>query len=302
MNIAHLENKHTHQLMAEALAVKLAKRQDSFSLCSIMNAKSGRCSEDCRFCTQSAHFNTESAEYPLVSEQEAVAAARQAKDDGAGHFSLVTSGRGPSNQEIPQLINLVKAISREVDIKICGSFGIMDVEDLTKLRQAGMVRYHHNLESSAEFFPTICTSHSFSNRQETIRAAQQAGLEVCSGGIIGLGETEADRISMARSLAELGVDSVPLNILMPLAGTPLATQAALSTTEILRAIAIMRLILPEVPLRLAAGRETALGDFLSTAFMAGADGMMIGGYLTQRGRSATKDQLFRRQMQQLWTD
>lgn len=301
MSISDLQNISTRQLMAEALALKLARRQDAFSLCSIMNAKSGRCSEDCRFCTQSAHYVTQSAEYPLVTPEEAVAAARQAREDGASHFSLVTSGRGPSATEVSRLAQLIEAIRAEVDIAICGSFGIMAEDDFVVLAQAGLRRYHHNLESSEAFFPSICSSHSFAQRQQTIRAAQEVGLEVCSGGIIGLGEDEADRLSLARSLAALEVDSVPLNILIPLPGTPLARQTPLTINEILRAIAIFRLTLPDVPLRLAAGRESALADFLSSAFMAGADGMMIGGYLTQRGRKPGTDQAFRQQIQELWT-
>ena len=291
----------TSKLMALALEAKLEQRRDRFSLCSIMNAKSGRCSENCRFCTQSAHFKTDTPEYPLVEEEAAVAAARQAKADGASRFSLVTSGRGPSDQEVARLCQLLRAIRAEVDIELCGSFGILGQEGLAQLKAAGMSRYHHNLESSQEFFPTICTSHSFSQRQDTIRAAQAVGLSVCSGGIIGLGEDEADRLSMARSLAELNVDSVPINILMPLAGTPLAKHPALTPAEILRAIAIFRLTLPSVPIRLAAGRESALSEFLSSAFLAGADGMMIGGYLTQRGRSPEADRQFRQQIQELWT-
>ncbi len=188
-----------------------------------------------------------------------------------------------------------------MDIKVCGSFGIMSAEQLGRLQAAGMDRYHHNLESSQEFFPSICSTHSFAARVATIRAAQSLGLSVCSGGIIGLGEDEGDRISMATSLAELEVDSVPLNILIPLPGTPLADLKALEVEEILRAIAIFRLLLPTVPVRLAAGRESALGDFLSAAFLAGADAMMIGGYLTQRGRTPEQDLQFVHSMQALWT-
>ncbi len=287
--------------MATALEVKLANRQDSFSLCSIINAKSGSCSEDCRFCTQSAHFSTETPIYPLLASDEIVAAACQAKENGARRFSLVTSGRGASAREVEELAIRIAAIRRQVDIKVCGSFGILAAAELAILQEAGMDRYHHNLESSQEFFPTICTTHNFAERVATIRAAQSVGLSVCSGGIIGLGEDEGDRVSLATTLAELGVDSVPLNILMPLPGTPLADLKPLAVEEILRAIALFRLLLPTVPVRLAAGRESALGDFLSAAFLAGADAMMIGGYLTQRGRTPEQDLQFVARMQALWT-
>lgn len=286
--------------MATALELKLAHRQDAFSLCSIINAKSGACSEDCRFCTQSAHYPTETPVYPLLEIDEVIAAAKVAKEDGASRFSLVTSGRGPSDVEVKKLAERISAIRTQVDIKVCGSFGILTADQLALLHQAGMDRYHHNLESSREFFPSICTTHSFEDRLATIRAAQSLGISVCSGGIIGLGEDEADRISLATTLAELKVDSVPLNFLIPLPGTPLADLAPLSVDEILRAIAIFRLLLPTVPVRLAAGRESALGDFLSAAFLAGADAMMIGGYLTQRGRTAEQDLQFVARMQAVW--
>lgn len=287
--------------MATALEVKLANRQDSFSLCSIINAKSGACSEDCRFCTQSAHFATETPVYPLLDSDEIVAAAQEAKENGASRFSLVTSGRGASAQEVGELAKRIVAIRNQVDIKVCGSFGILAADQLAILQEAGMDRYHHNLESSKEFFPSICRSHTFADRLNTIKAAQSLGISVCSGGIIGLGESEADRVSMATTLAELEVDSVPLNFLIPLPGTPLADLKALNVEEILRAIALFRLLLPAVPLRLAAGRESALGDFLSAAFLAGADAMMIGGYLTQRGRTPEQDLQFVSRMQALWT-
>ena len=163
-----------------------------------------------------------------------------------------------------------------------------------------MSRYHHNLESSREFFPAVCSSHSFEERLATIKAAQEAGLSVCSGGIFGLGEAEEDRLSMALSLRDCRVDSVPINILIPLPGTPMADLPPLPIPAILRSIALYRLILPQASIRLAAGRESALADFLSSAFMAGADGMMIGGYLTQRGRDPEADQAFARQIRQLW--
>lgn len=291
----------TRGLMATALELKLAHRQDSFALCSIINAKSGACSENCRFCTQSAHFPTETPIYPLLDSDEIIEAARQAKENGASRFSLVTSGRGASDQDVEELARRISVIRAAVDIKVCGSFGIVTKEQLGRLQAAGMDRYHHNLETSREFFPSICTSHAFADRVATIRAAQSLGLSVCSGGIIGLGEAEADRVSLATTLAELQVDSVPLNMLIPLPGTPLADLEPLAVEEILRAIAIFRLLLPHVPIRLAAGRESALGDFLGAAFLAGADAMMIGGYLTQRGRTPQQDLQFVKRMQALWT-
>jgi biotin synthase len=288
------------ELMQLALQTKLKNRGDKFSLCSIINAKSGKCSEDCRFCAQSAHYETEAPVYPLKSEAEITAAAAEAKQSGAQHFSLVTSGRGLPSKEIPAVAKIITTITNQVQIPVCASLGILSKKDLAILKEAGLKRYHHNLETSREFFPQIVSTHTFEERLETIKAAQDVGLEVCAGGIIGLGESEDDRISMAISLRDCEVDSVPLNVLIPLPGTPLANHTPITPAEILRTIALFRLIHPTIPIRLAAGRESALGDFLSSAFMAGADGMMIGGYLTQRGRYPEEDLTLVREIQTLW--
>ena len=299
-----LDNPFSHlstlELMAQALTLKQRNRGDRFALCSILNAKSGKCSENCAFCTQSAHFSTDSPEYPLVDIQTAVDAACVAKENGASRFSLVTSGRGPVGDEATAYAELISTIKAKVDIDLCGSFGIATCEDLQVWKDAGMTRYHHNLESSKEFFDTVCTTHDFNDRVDTVRNAREVGLSVCCGGIIGLGESEAHRVSMAQTLADLKVDSMPVNILIGLSGTKFADVTPLSQDEILRAIAIFRIILPEIPIRLAAGRESALGEFLSSAFMAGADGMMIGGYLTQRGRTPAQDLAFVEQVKQIW--
>lgn len=288
------------ELMRRALEVKLAKRGTSFSLCSIINARSGHCSEDCRFCTQSAHFRTETPVYPFKPTDEIVAAASKAKQDGAGRFSIVTSGRAITPELLERVTITIGAIRSRVDIAVCASLGIGTIADFQQLKQAGLSRYHHNLETSREFFPKVVTTHGFEERVETIRAAQLAGLEICAGGIIGLGESEEDRLSMARTLSELQVDSLPLNILIPLPGTPFADLSPLSHLEIVRTIALFRLLLPSIAIRLAAGRESVLADFLAAAFMAGADGMMIGGYLTQRGRKPSQDRLFVESIRRLW--
>lgn len=300
-DIKKLQKLSTPELMAKALQTKLKHRSKKFSLCSIINAKSGKCSEDCKFCVQSGHYQTDAPVYPLKNEEEIIAAAQAAHDIGATHFSLVTSGRGLSSKDIPKVAKIITAIKKQVPIKVCASLGILKTEDLKYLKEAGLSRYHHNLETSKEFFPKVVTTHSFQDRIDTIKASQEAGLEVCAGGIFGLGENEEDRISMALSLRDCNVDSVPINILIPLAGTPLADIAPIAINEIIRTIALYRLILPEMPLRLAAGRESALGDFLSSLFMAGADGMMIGGYLTQKGRTPEKDNRFVDEIKKLWS-
>ena len=288
------------ELMALALRTKLARRGREFSLCSIINAKSGQCSEDCRFCAQSAHFQTGAPVYPLLGQEEIVAAARIAKENGAGHFSLVTSGRGLGGRDLERVAEIIRGIRHEVDIAVCASLGILGRQEFAMLKEAGMSRYHHHLETSEAFFPRIATTHTFAQRVDTIQAAKAEGLEVCAGGIFGLGESEDDRVAMALTLRGLEVDSVPINILIPLAGTPLAAYPPLPVPDLLRSIALYRLLLPAIPIRLAAGRETALQDFLSSAFMAGADGMMIGGYLTEKGRLPEMDLRFVRLIRELW--
>lgn len=288
------------ELMALALRTKLAHRGRQFSLCGIINARSGQCSEDCRFCAQSAHFKTGAPIYPLLDRDTVLTAAWTAKNNGAGHFSLVTSGRGLVGRDLERVAELIRAIRQEVGIAVCASLGILGRQEFAMLKEAGLGRYHHNLETSEAFFPRIVTTHTFAERVETILAAKAEGLEVCAGGIFGLGETEDDRVAMAMTLRILAVDSVPINILIPLAGTPMAGFPPLSVLDILRSIALYRLLLPGLPIRLAAGRETALLDFLSSAFLAGADGMMIGGYLTEKGRLPEMDLRFVRMIRDLW--
>jgi biotin synthase len=288
------------ELMARARVAKLRERGRSFSLCTIMNVKSGGCTEDCAFCAQSSRYRTGSPVFSLKSTDEILEAAARAKDAGAARFSLVTSGRGLARSEVDKLAVGIEQIRTDVEISVCASLGILDSEALTILKSAGLSRYHHNIETSESFFPKVISTHSFKERISTIHIAKEAGLEVCSGGIIGLGESAEDRVEMALTLADLGVDSVPINILVPIPGTPLASQAPLSVEEILRTIAAFRLIFPDKAIRIAGGRESALMDFQGLAFWAGADAMLIGGYLTIAGRPIEVDLRLVREVKRLW--
>ncbi len=287
-------------LMDQALEVKLEHRADRFSLCTIMNVKSGQCSEDCAFCAQSSRFKTNSPVYALKSTDEIINEAKKAKAAGAQRFSLVASGRGPNDDNMELYAERISAIRNSAGINVCASLGIIGKDALARLKEAGLSRYHHNLETSAGFYPKIVTTHSFEERVNTIMAARQAGLEVCAGGIVGLGETREDRIDMAAALKYLNVDSVPLNILVPIQGTPLASTQPMPIDEILRAIAILRIALPDKAIRIAGGRESALKDFQTLAFLAGADAMLIGGYLTVRGRAVEEDRSFAEKIRGLW--
>ncbi|MDA8161804.1 MAG: biotin synthase BioB [Desulfobacteraceae bacterium] len=297
---AHLLDFPLKRLMDQALDLKLELRQDNFSLCTIMNVKSGACTEDCAFCAQSARFKTESPLYDLLSVNDILKHAKDAKDAGAQRFSLVASGRGPAENEIEEFAERIFEVKKRVGIDVCASLGIMDKKGLTRLKDAGLGRYHHNIETSARFYPKIVTTHGFEERLSTIRAAKEAGLEVCAGGIIGLGETREDRLDMAATLKYLDVDSVPINILVPIPGTELASNPPISLEEMLQAIAVFRHVLPDKAVRIAGGRETALKDFQPLAFLAGADAMLIGGYLTVKGRPVSEDISFVQDIKRLW--
>jgi biotin synthase len=269
-------------------------------LCSIMNAKSGLCAQDCKFCAQSARHSTGIPAYPLKSKIEMLQAARRAKEIGAERFDIVTSGRCLSKKDLNRVCQAIHSITRKVGIKMCASLGCLSQKQLSLLKEAGLTRYHHNIETSPGFFPKIVSTHTFQDRIKTIKAAKNVGLEVCSGGIIGMGETLNDRIEMALWLEKLDVYSVPINILVPIKGTPFAKQNTLSASEAIRTIALFRIILKDKIIKIAAGRESALKDFQALAFSAGANGMLIGGYLTIKGRPVEEDWKLVKEVKELW--
>ncbi len=258
-------------------------------LCNIMNAKSGICSEDCKFCAQSCHHSTGVSVYPLKSKEEILESARVAKKIGAHRFDIVASGNSLSKQELKNVVDAVCEIKKSIRIDICASLGKLRKDELAILKSAGLSRYHHNIETSERYFKNIVSTHTFQERIDTITAAKSVGLQVCSGGIIGMGEDWEDRISMALTLKKMDVDSVPLNILVPIKGTALQDAAPLSCSDAIRTIAMFRIILKDKIIKIAAGRETILKDFQALGFMSGANGMLIGGYLTLRGRSIEED-------------
>ena len=229
-------------------------------VCGVINAKSGSCSEDCKFCAQSAHYATHIPEYSLKSKDEMFSAAVEAKNNGAEKFGIVTSGNKLTRDEINLIAEAIKEVSEKVKITPCASLGALDEESFKALKGSGLKRYHHNIETSERFYTTIVSTHDYSERVNTIRAAKKAGLEVCSGGILGLGEEWQDRVSMALLLKELKVDSVPLNFLVPIKGTPLENTDVISPQDALKAIAIFRIILPDVDIKIVAGREIVLKD------------------------------------------
>lgn len=274
--------------MADKIRQKFAG--DAVDCCAIINGRSGKCSENCKFCAQSAHYCTGVKEYGLLSEEEIFSAAQKAKAAGAVRFSVVTSGRGQSKKDdFVNICRILARIKKELQIEVCASLGILTLEQAKALREAGVTRYHSNLETAGSYFPDICTTHTYEDKFVTIKNAQAAGLRVCSGGIFGLGETREQRVEMAFTLKELGIDSVPLNLLTPIPGTPFETNKPLPPLEILRAYAVFRFILPEAQIRTAGGREVNLRDLQALALNGGASGIMIGGYLTTAGRGTERD-------------
>jgi biotin synthase len=263
---------------------------DRIRLCSIVPGRLGGCDQDCAFCAQSARYKTSvDRTAKILSDDEIITAAAEAKQNGVPHFGIVYSGRNITEAELVRLETLIPRIRDEIGIGVCAGLGILSSEQLGRLKAAGVQRYNHNLETSRRFFPRIVGAHGYDDRVNTIRAAIEAGLGVCAGGIFGLGEDDSDRVDMALELRELGPDTVPMNFLHPIPGTPLADQPTLSPREILRIIAIYRFILPRTQLKVAGGRITNLRDMQSWIFYAGCTSIMSGNYLTTAGRSVAED-------------
>jgi len=258
------------------------------NLCTILNAKSGVCSENCRYCAQSVHYRTTAEVYPMVTPQQALKTARRNEASGVQRFSLVTSGRMLAEPDFETALDIYRLLRRETTLKLCASFGLLTPQRAAALRDAGVDFYHHNLEACRDFFPQTCTTHTWEERRDTIRIAQAAGLTVCSGGIFGLGETRAHRIDLAFELRELDIRSIPLNILMPIAGTPLENEPSLPTDEILRTMALFRFVLPQADIRFAGGRAV-LGDQTETALRGGINAALTGDFLTTSGSSTASD-------------
>lgn len=259
-----------------------------FDLCSIINGKSGACSENCKYCAQSAHYSTRVETYPLLDAEVFIKDAKEHKAEGVLRYSIVTSGKRLSKKEVEDVAKIYKRMREECEIKLCASQGLLDEEDFTKLKEAGIVRYHNNLETSRNYFASICTTHTYEDKIKTIKAAQRVGLEVCSGGLFGIGETMEDRIDMAFELREMGVTSIPINVLVPIPGTPMEKMLPITEEEVLKSIAIYRFIYPTAFIRLAGGRMY-LTDNGRLAFEGGANGTITGNLLTTCGNTIQDD-------------
>ncbi|MDD5557757.1 MAG: biotin synthase BioB [bacterium] len=276
-------------LIAGAGELRRAFFGDTVSLCAIVSARAGLCGEDCAFCAQSARHDTGAPVHPMLPAAEIAGRAAAATRTGASRFGIVTSGRGPGEAEIEAACGAARLIVRAGALSPCASLGAVSLPAAARLKAAGIGHYHHNLETSARFFPSVCTTHRRDERERTVRTAAAAGLGICAGGIFGIGEGWEDRVDLALDLRRLGACSVPVNFLMPVRGTPLAGTPALPPEEALRIVALFRFLLPRAEIRLAGGRQAVLGRMQERAFAAGASGMMIGDYLTMRGGAPEDD-------------
>lgn len=276
-------------LMAYTDQLRRKHKKNSAFTCGIVNVKSGECSEDCAFCAQSGHHGTDVQTYPLMSGEQILEQAGDYAEKGATNFSLVASGFLLTQREIDAISHTIQNVIKETGLTVCASLGTLSPEFALCLKQSGVTNYHHNLETARSFFDQICTTHEYDDDIETIKIVQDAGMRICSGGIMGLGETWEQRIELAFTLKDLDVDSIPLNFLNPIPGTPLEKRGLLSPMEAVKCIALYRLINPEKDIAICGGREITLREYQSWIFMAGANGLMIGNYLTTAGRDIDTD-------------
>ena len=263
---------------------------EDVKICSIVNAKSGRCVEDCSFCAQSSSFQTDAPETELMSVEEMVAAAKEAEAFGANEFSIVASGtKMDDRKELDRVIEAVRRIKTETTLETCCSLGLMELDDLKELKAAGLDRCHHNLETAASFFNKIVTTHTYEDEVKAVQNAKEAGLQVCVGGIFGMGETFAQRVELAFSIRELGTQSLPINLLKPIDGTGLDHLETIEYYDALKTIALLRLVLPKIDLFVCGGREEVMTDKQEQLFSAGANGILGGNYLTTKGQDPKRD-------------
>jgi biotin synthase len=278
------------QLMAAASRVRQATLGDEVEFCAIVNARSGRCSEDCAFCSQSAHYAGGAQVYALLPVDDIVARGKRAAEDGVRRFSIVTSGRDcPSGSDLDDICRAIELLREKAGVLPCASLGLLNQDQARRLADAGLKRYHHNLEAGPTHFARICTTHAFVDRVATSQLAREAGMEICVGGIVGLGESPQERAELAQAVAELEPESVPLNFLNPISGTPLGDVRRLTPSQALAAVAVFRLFAPQAHLRCCGGRAQILGRLSPLMYLAGASATMTGDYLTTEGCTPQED-------------
>ncbi len=301
LGLVQPETRNLSALFHASDTLRQKAKGSTVFLCSIINARSGKCSENCAFCSQSSFHDTQIPIYPLLSTEEMVAKALDMEKQGATHYSIVTSGHSLGDADIDAICRAVEIIRTQTALTVCGSLGMLSEKSAKRLISSGMTRYHHNLETARSHFPNICTTHSYEEDIETIRTAADNGFKVCSGGIFGLGESWQQRVELCFTLKDLPVDTVPVNFLNPVKGTRLEHMPLVSPMDALACIALVRLTNPHRGVTVCGGREVTLRDFQSWVYLAGADGLMIGNYLTTSGRDAAMDINMTRDAGLTWT-
>ena len=283
-----LYNSPLDELTENANEIRKYFCGNKFDICTIINAKSGKCSEDCKYCAQSAFYNTNIDEYPILEKEKILKDAKNNDKNGILRYSIVTSGRCLTDNEIENICDIVREIKNNTNIQVCASLGLLKEEQFKKLKEAGVTRIHNNIETSRRYFNSVCTTHTFDDKLETIKAAQRAGLNVCSGGIMGIGESISDRIDMAFTLRDIGINSVPINMLNPIPGTPYEDLKPLTINDMKRIVAVYRFILPKASIRLAGGRGL-MEDNGKECFASGANAAISGNMLTTSGITIETD-------------
>lgn len=266
-----------------------AFHSNAFDSCSIVNARSGMCGEDCKWCAQTSRHDANCATYNILDEAETLRAAHINQSTGIRRFSLVTSGRSVSDCDLDKFIDIIKKLRQETDLHLCVSMGLLTEPQLARLKEAGVERYHCNMETSERMWSSLVTTHSQSDKRKTIEATRRQGMAICSGGIIGMGESEEDRIDFAIMLRDMGVDSVPMNILNPIKGTPLENTPLISEEDIIRCAAVWRFILPKQVIRFAGGRNRLSKLNMKRIFQGGVNGAIMGDMLTTIGNTLQED-------------
>ena len=297
-DLSFFKTCNLEELCNEADKLRKHFSGNKVDLCTIINGKSGKCSENCKFCAQSAHNHTNCEEYDFLMADKIFSEAKSNQDEGVDRFAIVTAGKALSGDDFEKALAIYKKMKAELNIGLCASMGFITREQLRRLKEAGVSSYHHNIETSKRNFPNICTTHTYEMKIDTIKIAKEEGLNVCSGGIIGMGETFEDRIDMAVALSELGVNSIPINALMPIPGTPYQNNQLLTEDEILRTIAMFKFINPESDIRLAAGRKL-ISENGRKAFESGASATITGNMLTTSGSTIKMDREMLCNMQRL---
>jgi len=286
--LALVNYSNKEELYAAADEIRRHFKGDFMEMCSIMNAKSGKCSEDCKWCSQSVFHKTNVEAYELVDPKEAEALAAENAEKGVYRFSLVTSGRTISNKNLDQLCGVYANIQKKTPIHLCASMGLLNKSQLEKLRSVGVGHYHCNIETAPSYFKEVCTSHTMEDKIRTIKMARETGMGICSGGILGMGETMEQRIEMAFTLADLEIESIPLNVLMPVEGTQMAEAKPMTDEEVLTTFALFRFINPKANIRLAGGRNL-ISHIQDKALKAGVSAALVGDYLTTIGTKINED-------------